>query len=198
MIPNNPIRKNINWAIWGGVISTCVTLFGAWLIGHLSGYEARILLKTALPGTNMLCNTVILASATILALLLTLLGISSNASSKLRPEHYKRVKQIALFDTALFVFSMIVFLLLNIPMTQSDKVHYDWYVTIYYSSLTASSLLGGTLISVVLMLCTTVIDIINIVGLNLKNHPMIFTEEEQDGVKTDEELQKTPRDNSYL
>jgi len=169
--------SNLSRALIGGSISAAVAATGAWLLGHLSGYEAQALMEAALPNVRALCNTVILASATILALLLTLLGISTNLNSKLRDEHYNHVKQIALLDTVLFVSSMTVFLILNIPFIKSDNVAGSWYTTIYYSVLGVSCLIGGGLISVVLMLQNTVKNIILIVGLGEKEHPLIAEEE---------------------
>lgn len=67
--------------------------------------------------------------------------------------------------------------LLNIPFIKSDNVIGSWYTTIYYSVLGASCLIGGGLISVVLMLQNPVKNIILIVGLGEKEHPLIAEEE---------------------
>ncbi|WP_396636826.1 hypothetical protein [Maribacter sp. R77961] len=74
-------------AITGGFISMLVMLLGTFLLGELSGYEARALIKNSVSGINTPCNTIALASATILALLLTVLGISSGAKSKLKKNY---------------------------------------------------------------------------------------------------------------
>lgn len=58
-------------AILGGIISLVVIAVGIFILGRLSGYEAKILIQKSLEGLNTLCNTIVLASATILALLLT-------------------------------------------------------------------------------------------------------------------------------
>ncbi len=77
----------IKRAIVGGVISTLIMASGTFVIGEVSGYEGRELLKSSLSGINMLCNTIILGCSTILALRLTLLslsrgsGIQSNQST---------------------------------------------------------------------------------------------------------------------
>lgn len=61
-------------AIVGGVVSTIVMGTGTFILGQISGYKALELLKNSMSGINMLCNTVILGSTTILALMLTLLA----------------------------------------------------------------------------------------------------------------------------
>ena len=58
-------------AILGGLIALTVIGIGTFMLGRLSGYEARELIKSSIGGLNTLCNTIALASATILALMLT-------------------------------------------------------------------------------------------------------------------------------
>ncbi|MEH6408644.1 MAG: hypothetical protein V7767_15310 [Leeuwenhoekiella sp.] len=166
-------------ALIGGIIATVITGAGAFLLGHISGYEAKDLIKSSLPGINTLCNTIVLASATILALLLTLLSISSTIESRLKDVHYMQVLRIAKIDTTVFVVSLITFQVFNIPITEADNVPNSWFSVIYYITLGLSALLSGGLISVVLMLYNTVENIIKIVGLKVKDHPLLYTEEEQ-------------------
>ncbi|WP_204345602.1 hypothetical protein [Psychroserpens algicola] len=174
-------------ALSGGIIASFVIGLGAYFLGNISGYEAKELIKTSLPGTNTLCNTIVLASATILALLLTLLSVSSSTKSKLTAEHYKHVLLIAKIDTVVFVAAMIVFQLLNIPITEADNVPTSWYSTFYYLSLALSAILSGGLISVVLMLYNAVSSIIKIVGLGMDDHPLLFKEEHQENKENQEQ-----------
>ncbi len=167
-------------ALLGGVISAVFIGLGAYGLGNISGYEAKSLITSSLPGINALCNTIVLASATILALLLTLLSISSGIKSKLKNEHYKHVLLIAKIDTVVFVAAMIVFQLMNIPVTEADNVPNSWYSAIYYVSLGLSAILSGGLIVVVLMLYNTVDSIIKIVGLGKVDHPLIYDDTDED------------------
>jgi len=155
-----------------------VMLLGTFLLGELSGYEAKALIKNSVSGINTLCNTIALASATILALLLTVLGISSGAKSKLKKNHYRHILQIAKLDTVVFVSSLISFLLFNLPVTQSETVPNEWFSIVYYISLLISSILSAALIVVVLMLYNTIVNSIKIVGLGLNDHPLAETEDE--------------------
>lgn len=172
------LSRYSNRAIIGGVISMLVMGIGAYMLGELSGYEAKELIKASLPGINTLCNTIALASATILALLLTLLGITSNASSKLKEDHYQHLLVIAKLDTIVFVASVMSFLLFNLPITESENVPANWFNIIYYISMAISSVLSAALIVVVLMLYNTVVNMIKIVGLGMKDHPLIINEDE--------------------
>ena len=172
------LRNYTHRAILGGVISLSIILLGSLLLGKLSGYEAKELIKNSLGGINTLCNTIALASATILALLLTLLGLSSSAKSKLKKDHYRHLMQIARLDTAVFIAAIISFLLFNLPITDSESVPPCWFNSLYYISLAVSSLLTAGLIVVILMLHNTVVSIIKIVGLGIKDHPLAVIEEE--------------------
>lgn len=167
-------------ALLGGTISLAIILTGTFLLGKLSGYEAKILIRNSLTGMNTLCNTIALASATILALLLTLLGISSSSKSKLKKDHYRHILQIAKLDTFVFVAAVITFLLFNLPITESESVPYNWFNFVYYISLAISSVLSSLLIMVVLMLYNTIVNIIKIVGLGIIDHPLVSREDEEE------------------
>lgn len=167
-------------AITGGLIAMGITLAGSILLGNLSGYEAKKLINASIPSFNMLCNTVILASATILTLLLTALGMSTRSDQKFKEAFYLRVKRIAQFDAVLFVTSMLVFLILNIPIVESEEIPAKWYNNLYYISLGAASLIGGFLITVVSLLYSTISDLITIFGGHAKEHPFIMVNEEED------------------
>ena len=166
-------------AMWGGIFSLVFIFAGSLLMGNLSGYEARELIKNSLGGLNTLCNTIVLASATILALLLTLLGISSKDESRLKKRHYKDVLQIAKLDTIVFIVSLLLFLVFNLPVTESENVPANWFSTIYYTALFFSALISSALIVVVLMLYSAVVSIIKIVGLGISDHPLLKKEPEE-------------------
>ena len=183
-------------AIAGGAIAAVIIGLGAYLLGNVSGYEAKALIKSSVPGFNTLCNTIVLASATILALLLTLLSVSSGTKSKLTEEHYTHVLLIAKIDTIVFVVSMITFQLLNIPITEADNVPNNWYAIIYYVSLGMAAILSGGLISVVLMLYNAVSSIIKIVGLGITDHPLIIQEDDDDEMETNDDEEDESVENS--
>lgn len=175
-------------AIYGGIITFLFIALGVFLLGNISGYEARLLLSSSLPGINMLCNTIILASATILALLLTLLAISSGTKSKLNDSHYIEVLNIAKIDTMLFIATLVLFQLFNIPITESDNVPTAWFSTIYWTTLFLSSLLSGVMVIVILMLYNTVKNIILIVGLK-EDHPLL-SDDQQEAKEDRKELEE--------
>ncbi|MDX1364302.1 MAG: hypothetical protein R3243_08805 [Arenibacter latericius] len=172
------LDKYTKRAIIGGFISMLFIALGTILLGKLSGYEAKELIKSSLNGMNTLCNTIALASATILALLLTLLSLSSSSGSELKNDFYEDVLRIAKLDTIIFIAAVITFLLFNLPITESDNVPNNWFNILYYLSLGVSSVLSAALIVVVLLLYNTVVNLIKIVGIGVTNHPLAIEEDE--------------------
>lgn len=182
-----PIMKR---AFLGGFVSTVFVGIGTYILGELSGYKAKELLSSSLSGINMLCNTVILGSSTILALMLTLLSLSRATKSKLSSEHYNHVLMVARVDTILIVAAVITFLFLNLPITQSEEVPTSWYSIVYYISLGISAILGGGFIAVVTMLYGTISNVIAIVGFKQTDHPLVEHDEDKDLEQPDSEKEK--------
>lgn len=165
--------------LYGGALTALFTGAAAYLLGSLSGYEAMQLLESSLPRISTLFNTIILASATILALILTLLGISTSSDSKLKKGHYKQVLNLAKFDAFLFIVTLIFFQFFNIPIIESDNVPTSYYAIVYWVAIFISSLVSGLMVAVILMLYSTVQNIIRIVGLG-EDLDIISDGEEED------------------
>lgn len=178
-------RNIIKRAIIGGAVSTLIMAIGTFILGELSGYQAKALLATSISGMNMLCNTVILGSSTILALMLTLLSLSRAAESNLTETHYRNVLLIAKSDTILIIVTVITFLLLNLPITEADGLPGSWFTTIYYVSLGMASIVGGGFIAVITMLYGTIANVILIVGLKVTDHPLVNNELEEEQKQND-------------
>lgn len=175
----------------GGGIVMFGTFVGVWAIGRLSDWEARLLVETSLSGLRSFCNTSILAAGTILALMLTAIGMSREASSVMKVQHYERIRQIALIDTVLFVGATAIVLLFNVPIAESKSVPSDWYPILYYVIVGCTSLIGGTLVAVVLMLYDAIGDIIDVMGLGQTDKEMVASETSgeaspQEGASSDE------------
>lgn len=159
------LKVYVKRIILAGVIALIILAAGTYAIGDLSGYEAKELFKKSISGINMLSNTIILASTTILALLLTALGISNNLNNKLNEDYYKNILLVAKFDTVVLISAILSFILLNLPIAEGDNVPERWYRIIYYITLGITSILGASLTVVVLMLYNTVVNMIKSIGL---------------------------------
>lgn len=160
-------------AFVGGGLAFLIIISGTMLFGGIGGFEAKSLLESMLPTARFFYSSVITASATILALMLTLLSLSFNTQSELNEVHYERIKQIALILTITFVTATTLLLFLIVPLRESDQVPSMLYRVYYYAVLAGSAIQGGLLVTIVLMLYSTVRDMILIFGLGKEEHPLI-------------------------
>ncbi len=173
------IKINIKRPVVGGFSAAVVILIGGLLIGQASGYEAYQLFITIAPTTRDFCRTLMLALATILALMLTVLGISASLDVKLKKTHYQRIKQISWLITVTLIVTVVVYLLLNIPVTESDKKSMQWFTPLYYTTLAISSLLGGAFIAIALLLYSTIRDMISLFEPGKSDRMLDKREEEE-------------------
>jgi|GEM_PF-2945845 len=172
------VKVDLKRAAFGGSISFIVILAGGWLAGFASGSEAFDLFQTTLPSTRSFAATLSLALGNILALMLTLLSLSASMDIDIKWVHYQRVRQIAWIVTVTLIVTILVYLLLNIPIRESDKQLMQWYTAIYYATLTFSALLGGAFITIVLLLYNTIRDMIGMLDPE-STHSMRHNEEEE-------------------
>jgi len=183
--------------LYGGLLAAVFSGVAVYLLGSLSGFEAIQLIETTIPRISTLFTTIILASATILALILTLLGISSASESKLKKFHYKQVLSLAKFASFLFIVALVVFQFLNLPFNDAENIPSSWYSTIYWVILFTSSLLSGMMVTVILMLYNIIHNIIIIVGLG-EDHPLLDNDDEvenkEDMDQAEEEMEQKEED----
>lgn len=161
----------------GGCLAALTVMAGSWMIGQISGSEARYLLETVLPSVRSFSGTIMLALVTVLALMLTLLGLSTSTDIKLKWIHYQRIKQIALVDMVTFIAAVLFYLFLNVPIQETDSGTLEWFYGLYYAALIMSSLLAGAVITIVLMLYNAIDNIIHAIG----------PEKESQGIPTEED-----------
>jgi hypothetical protein len=179
-------------AIAGGVIVGLVIFAGTILLGEVSDYEAKVLINKSLSGLNTLCNTIILASATILALMLTLLGVGLRSKLNFDKVYYENILQVAKLDTIVIISGMIFFLIFNFPVTESENLPKDWHSVLYYVAIGLSGLLSGTFIVVVIMLYNTIKNIIEIEGFGMDDHPLV-SQEMNEGKKDEDQDRGTEK-----
>jgi len=145
------------------VVAAGIALAGMLLVNVSSGVEARLLLEAMHPSILFFSSSVMTASATILALMLTLISFSGGPGSRLKRRHYDRVRQIALVDTITFAAAITWLLVISVPLAESAEIPSTWYRVVYYVTLVYAAALGGALIAVVLLLYNAISDLIGVV-----------------------------------
>lgn len=147
----------------GGIIAAGLSLLILWAAGRVGGGEARMLLESSLPTIRFLCSTTGAAAATILALMLTLLSLSLGHDVTFRERHFERIRRISKMSTICLVGSVFVLLLLVVPIESSERVSGRGYAVVYYVVLGATSLLGGLIVAIMLMLYNAILGLVHLV-----------------------------------
>lgn len=140
------------------------------VMGRVGDAEAQRLLEAIIPTSRLFCSAMMTVSATILALMLTMIGLGKQADTELADSHYERIVKIALYDAILFAAAVVMFVMHCVPVYESDSLPEWWYPSIYYGVLIASSVLAGGAISIVVLLYLAVKDVIQVVALGNSEH----------------------------
>lgn len=147
-------------ALAGGVLSAVVIFMGTYLLGSVSDYEALDNLQEIRPTLRFTASGSMTATATILALMLTLLSFSQQSERKLRGYHYNRIWWIARFAAIVFIAALILLMTLNVPITNAEETFAGFYDIVYYVLLVYTAVIGGLMISIILLLYQAARDII--------------------------------------
>lgn len=147
----------------GGLVA--ISLAGCiFIVGQTTGSEARLLAESIRPNSRILCAAIIKAMATILALMLTMLGVAINSDRRMDEGFYRRVKTLALATMVVLV-SAVCFLVLHcLPIEKSDAIPDWWFRAVYWFQLLACATIGGAVVSVVSLLFTTIRHVIHELG----------------------------------
>ena len=144
------------WAFIGGALAAGIAFAGQWFIGRIDdGYQARQLLQAMLTPALYFCASVVTASATILALMLTMLSLSDQSKIDFDKVFFHRIEQIGVLTTISLGSSILLLLFLSFPLEKSESPT-QWFTTIYYILIVALALLAGLLVSIVLMLLNAI------------------------------------------
>ena len=147
-------------ALVGGLLSAAVIFVGTQLLGNISDSEAVANLQEIRPTLRFTASGTMTATATILALMLTLLSFSQNAERKLRGYHYDRIWWIARFCAGIFIMALVLLMVLNVPINNAEESFGGRYNMVYYILLVYAALIGGFMITIILLLYQATRDII--------------------------------------
>lgn len=158
------LRADFRMALIGGVVAAAVMGLVVVLVGRVGGSEARSLLESATPTVRSFCSSVMVTTASTLALMLTVLGLTSDTDKDIRGGHYRRVQQIATAAVIAFVGATLLLVVLVVPLTDSSSIPTGWYVGVYYGATLLAAVLGGILVSAMILLHAAIRDLIATFG----------------------------------
>lgn len=153
-------RDPTSWV--GGALAVVFLFAGYYLVGNVQHEsEARARIEAAIPTVRFLASGVIAGTATILALMLTLLGITQTHDAEFSTHHFNRLRRLASLNVAAMVGSVFLLMVLTMPVTDSERLQ-GFYTAAYYLVVGASALIGGIIIAIALELRRSVIELIEI------------------------------------
>lgn len=165
-------------------MTTLIAFSGLATVGRVSPFRAISLLEAIVPSIRFLSSATLTGGITLLALMLTLLSFTATHTDDFTEAHYERIEQISALNAVLITLSMVLLMVLSVPLEEAETFRrlYTW---IYYGVVLLMSMLGGLLISVVVMLHST------IRGLTHALHPRfespLIHSRDRNGVTSDTE-----------
>lgn len=172
-------------ALYGGVIAGAVALGGQWLLGSIySGYEAKQFLESMSSSALYFGSAIVTASATILALMLTILSLTSQSDDDFDKIFYLRVERIGKLATVALMGGIILLLFLSIPVKEADNVPSSWFTIIYYILMTFLAVLAGILIAIVLVLQNAISSLINVIRPSAEQKEKEIEKEQEEKTKS--------------
>lgn len=154
-------RAELGWALAGGAV-TALALFGMTFgVGRVGDFQALRLIEAVLPAARFLASSAVAAGATVLALMLTLLGLSLNSEFRFGARLYQRARYITILSVAAIVAGVGVLLAVAVPVAEVEGLD-GLYDLLYYVLVVSVSVLGGIMVTIGLMIAETLFGLIGI------------------------------------
>lgn len=145
-------RTLIRSSVVGGGLTAIVLGGLAFTVGLATGNESGRLLEAALATIRFIGSAIVTAAATVLALMLTLLGLSIDVDREIDTEFYQELRKIALLDVVAFAAGCLLLTVLVVPFGDEASLSSTVYTVLYYSLTTATAIAMGLLLSVMFAL----------------------------------------------
>jgi hypothetical protein len=151
------LQKQRNWSLVGGGVAALFVAGGLLLVGQVySHIEAQQRIEAMTPAMQMLGFATTTATGTILALMLTMLGLLHESELNFKHGFYDGITRIAMLSTIDFIASVLLLSLVGIPFGEADGVPALWLTVLYYVLIFANAGISGLLVAISLMLFDTI------------------------------------------
>lgn len=147
--------SELKGAISGGSVAALGLFGGVVLVGGVGDFQALRLIEATLPTTRFLASTAIAAGVTVLALMLTLIGITYSTDLTFSDNHYRRIRNVNTLALWVIVVGVAVLVAMAIPVEEVEELR-SYYSVLYYVLAGFASLLGGLIVAMSLMIGGTV------------------------------------------
>lgn len=149
------------YALIGGSIVLLIA-GGSWFaIGRIySGSEAIALIEALSRSALFFGTAAATSSATVLALMLTLVGITRRADHDFGGAVYLSVSRISTFATVTLCASVILLLVLSFPIGEFDALPSGWFTGLYIVLYAMVGAISAMLVATILLLFFTIREVI--------------------------------------
>lgn len=145
----------------GGTVSALALFAMVVAVGSVATFEALGLIEAVLPSARFLASTVIAAAITVLALLLTLLGLSMNSEVSFDDLLYKRARNITRLSVVCMIMGVVLLLAVGVPLEEVEEAR-PYYSLLYYLLTGLMASVGGLVVAMGLMIGSTLRGLIEI------------------------------------
>lgn len=155
-------KAELGWTLVGGAVATAALLAMTIGVGRIGeDFQALRLIEAVVPTARFMASAAVGAAVTVLALLLTLLGLSLNSEFRFGARLYERAQYITILSVAAIVVGVGILLAVTLPVTEVDGFG-EIYDLLYYILVVGVSLLGGIIVTIGLMIAATLVGLIDI------------------------------------
>ena len=141
-------------ALAGGAVAA-LAMFGTVIgVGQPGSFEALRLIEASLPTARFLASTVVGSAVTMLALLLTIVGLSLRSDFDFHDRLYSRVRYLTTLSVVSIVVGVLVLISVTIPIEEVEEVR-TYYFAFYYGLAAGMGILGGLVVAMGLLIGAT-------------------------------------------
>lgn len=149
------------WAFGGGAVAAVALLGMTVGVGGIGEFKALRLIEAVMPTARFLASSAVATGATVLALLLTLLGLSLTSEFRFGARLYQRARYITILSAAAIVVGVGVLLGVAVPVAEVEGLD-GFYDLLYYVLVVSVSVLGGIMVTIGFMIAETLFSLIGI------------------------------------
>lgn len=153
--------RRSRWVAWlPTLIGSAIVLFGLgtwWTVGRVYGStEAQDLIESLSSTGLYLGSAVTGGSASILALMLTLLGLARRSESEFDDTVYRSIMKITTYAAVNLVVAIILMLLFVVPVGDYENIPDPWYPMIYKVLFGGITIMSAVMVTTITELALTI------------------------------------------
>lgn len=154
-------KHEVRGVLVGGAVAAVVLFATTVGVGRVGSFEALRLIEAALPTARFLAAAVVGSSVTVLALLLTLVGLSLGSEYRFGETLYARANLLTRLSVFSIVIGTAVLLAVTVPIGEVAELA-TYYDVLYYTLMSSLSVLGGLVVATGLLIGLTLRSLIAI------------------------------------